>query len=423
MKIRNFLKSGHTPTLLASLMYFDVSFMVWVLLGPLTPFISEQLQLNSAQKGLLTAIPLLGGSLFRPVLGILSDRIGGRRAGLLGLALTLIPLVLGWKFAHTLGQFYFLGLLLGVAGASFAVALPLAGAWYPPEHQGLAMGITGAGNSGTLLATLFAPRLAQAFGYRNTFGLAMLPVALTLLLFAIAARNSPRRPPAPSWSDYRGVLREADTGWFCFMYSLTFGGFVGLASFLTVFFRDQFHVSKLQAGDFTTLVVVAGSFLRPVGGYLADRIGGYRLLLMVLAGVGISIAATGLSSSLPFVVALLFVTMGMLGMGNGAVFQLVPQRFPTRVGIVTGLVGAAGGLGGFLLPSALGVIKLKTGTFGAGLLLCAGAYFIGAAMLLQLGTLWNGLWREDSVQRAGIFCYRRLFRGFAQKASDSSQPS
>jgi nitrate/nitrite transporter NarK len=186
------------------------------------------------------------------------------------------------------------------------------------------MGITGAGNSGTLIATLFAPRLAQAFGYRNTFGLAMLPVGLTLLIFAAAARNSPRRPPAPAWSDYRGVLREADTGWFCFMYSLTFGGFVGLASFLTVFFRDQFHVSKLQAGDFTTLVVVAGSFLRP-GGYLADRIGGYRLLLMVLAGIGTSFAATGLSSSLPLVVALLFVTMGMLGMGNGAVFQLVPQ--------------------------------------------------------------------------------------------------
>ena len=406
MKIREFLKSGHTPTLLASLMYFDVSFMVWVLLGPLTPFISEQLQLNAAQKGLMTAIPLLGGSLFRPVLGMLSDRIGGRRAGLLGLALTLIPLVLGWKFAHTLGQFYFLGLLMGVAGASFAVALPLAGAWYPPEHQGLAMGITGAGNSGTLIATLLAPR-----------------VALTLLIFAAAARNSPRRPPAPAWSDYHGILREADTGWFCFMYGLTFGGFVGLASFLTVFFHDQFHVSKLQAGDFTTLVVVAGSFLRPVGGYLADRIGGYRLLLMVLAGVGTTIAVTGLSSSLPFVVALLFVTMGMLGMGNGAVFQLVPQRFPTRVGIVTGLVGAAGGLGGFLLPSALGVIKLKTGTFGAGLLICAGAYFIGAAMLLQLGSLWNDLWHEDSIQRAGIFCYRRLFRGFAQRAGDSSQPS
>src|SRR5215467_2217915 len=119
MKIRNFLQSGHTPTLVASFMYFDVSFMVWVLLGPLTPFIGEQLKLSAAQKGLITAVPLLGGSLFRPILGVLADRIGGRRAGLLGLILTLVPLVLGWKFAHTLGEFYVLGLLLGVAGASF----------------------------------------------------------------------------------------------------------------------------------------------------------------------------------------------------------------------------------------------------------------------------------------------------------------
>src|SRR6516162_240361 len=310
MKIRNFLKSGHTPTLLASLMYFDVSFMVWVLLGPLTPFISEQLQLNSAQKGLLTAIPLLGGSLFRPVLGILSDRIGGRKAGLLGLALTLIPLVLGWKFAHTLPHFYLVGLLLGIAGASFAVALPLAGAWYPSEHQGLAMGITGAGNSGTLIATLFAPRLAQAFGWNNTFALAAIPILVVLVLFAILAKDSPHRPKAPAWADYMAVVKESDIGWFCMLYSLTFGGFVGLASFLTVFFNDQFHLSKVRAGDFTTIVVIAGSFLRPVGGFLADKIGGYRLLLILLLGVGICLAGVGWSASLPLVVVLLFLGMG-----------------------------------------------------------------------------------------------------------------
>lgn len=414
MKLQNFLKSGHAPTLFAALMYFDVSFMVWVLLGPLAPFIREQLNLNAAQTGLMLAIPLLGGSLFRVILGVLSDRLGGRKTGLLGLSLTLVPLFIGWRFAHTLPHFYLLGLLLGIAGASFAVALPLAGAWYPPEQQGLAMGITGAGNSGTLIATLFAPRLAQAFGWNNTFGLAMIPILLVLTLFAIMAKDSPARPKSPALKDYMAVLKQSDVGWFCLLYSLTFGGFVGLASFLTVFFHDQFHLSRVRAGDFTTIVVVAGSFLRPVGGFLADKIGGYRLLLILLMGVGICLAGVGWSASLPLVVVLLLLGMGMLGMGNGAVFQLVPQRFPERVGVLTGLVGAAGGLGGFVLPSFLGAMRFKTGSYGTGFLICAVAYFAGQIILLLLGSRWDETWHDDSVKRAGIFCYRRVVRGLAE---------
>src|SRR5687768_17566267 len=176
-----FLKSGHFPTLVAALLYFDVSFMVWVLLGPLAPFLREEFGLTATEQGLLVAIPLLGGSLFRPVLGIAGDRIGGRRTGLLALGLTVAPLMIGWKLAHTLEHFYALGLLLGIAGASFAVALPLASRWYPPEYQGLAMGIAGAGNSGSLIATLAAPRLAERFGWATTFGVMILPVLAVLV--------------------------------------------------------------------------------------------------------------------------------------------------------------------------------------------------------------------------------------------------
>src|SRR5437016_6449954 len=354
---KKFLQAGHFPTLMAAFLYFDVSLMVWVFLGPLAPFLGEQMHLTATQKGLLTAIPLLGGSLFRPVLGVLGDRLGGRRTGLLGMSLTLVPLLLGWRFAHTPGQFYFLGLLLGIGGASFAVALPLAGRWYPPEYQGLVMGIAGAGNSGTLIATLFAPRLAQKFGWANTFALAMLPVIVVLVLFALLAKDSPRRSEPPKWKAIAAILREPDTVWFCFFYSFTFGGFVGMASFLTTFFHDQYGLSKVRAGDFTTIVVVAGSFLRPVGGWLADKIGGYKLLLILLLIVGACLAGVSSMPSLTIVVCLLFLAMGMLGMGNGSVFQLVPQRFPDRIGIMTGLVGASGGLGGFLLPSVLGAIK------------------------------------------------------------------
>ena len=269
MSLRGFRKAGHTPTLLSAFLYFDVSFMVWVILGPLGPFIGEALKLTTAQKGMLTAVPLLGGSFFRLILGFSTERIGGRKTGLIGLGLSLIPLLLGWQVASSFGQFLALGLLLGIAGASFAAALPLASGWYPPEYQGLAMGIAGAGNSGTLMATLFAPRLAMRFGWHSVFGFAMIPVAIVWLLFALLAKDAPRKVQRKTWNDYAAVLRISDTGWFCFIYSLTFGGFVGLASFLTIFFRDQYHLTKVQSGDLTTIVVLFGSFLRPVGGTLS----------------------------------------------------------------------------------------------------------------------------------------------------------
>src|SRR2546430_2040349 len=330
MKKSKFMESGHFPTLIAAFLYFDVSFMVWVLLGPLAPFLSEMLKLTPYQKGLLTAIPLLGGALFRPVLGFLGERVGERRTGLLGLALTLPPLILAWRFAHTAAHFYFLGLLLGVAGASFAVALPIAGRWYPPEYQGLVMGIAGAGNSGTLIATLFAPRLAQKFGWANTFALAMLPVIVVLVLFALLAKDSPRRSEPPKWKAIAAILREPDTVWFCFFYSFTFGGFVGIASFLTTFFHDQYGLSKVRAGDFTTIVVLAGSFLRPVGGWLSDKIGGYRLLLLLLAGVAGCLRGVGGVPVIPPLGGVFFFFSGVKGLGDGGGFSLFSPRLPVR---------------------------------------------------------------------------------------------
>lgn len=416
MSVKAFIRSGHTPTLVSALLYFDVSFMVWVLLGPLAPFLREDLGLSGTQQGLLTAIPLLGGSLFRPVMGMLADRIGGRRTGMIGMGLTLVPLVLGWQFASTAMHFYALGLLLGIAGASFAVALPLASRWYPAEYQGLAMGIAGAGNSGTLLATLFAPRLAERFGWAATFGVAMLPLAAVFLLFALLARDSPRKTAAVSLRDYGAVCRESDTLSLSFLYCLTFGGFVGLASFLTTFFHEQYALSRVAAGDFTTVVVVAGSFLRPVGGWLSDRFGGFRLLVILLGGFSACLALVATGPSVGGAVALLFVGMGLLGMGNGAVFQLVPQRFPERIGIVTGVVGAAGGLGGFFLPTVLGVGKDLTGSYTSGLFVFAIAFLAGTIVLLELGTRWSTEWAPAAVEQAGIYSYRSALRQAADEA-------
>jgi NNP family nitrate/nitrite transporter-like MFS transporter len=410
MMNKPFLKSGHTPTLVSALLYFDVSFMVWVILGPLAPFLRQEFHLSATTQGLLVAVPLLGGSLFRPVLGVLADRIGGRRAGLIGLTLTMAALVAGWTIAAATWQLFVLAFFLGIAGASFAVALPLASRWYPPEYQGLAMGIVGAGNSGSLMATMFAPRLAERLGWANTLGLALLPVVCVTILFALAARDSPVRSASSSWADYVAVLREPDTLWFSFLYSLTFGGFVGFTSFLTTFFHEQYHLSRVKAGDFTTIVVVSGSLMRPLGGWLSDRLGGYRLLLLLLVCAAISLAGVATLPPLAAVVPLLFVTVGLLGMGNGAVFQLVPQRFAGRMGIVTGIVGAAGGLGGFFLPSVLGAAKDATGTYAIGLAAFAGVFTVGSFILLELGTRWTARWQSQAVQRSGIFCYRERVR-------------
>jgi NNP family nitrate/nitrite transporter-like MFS transporter len=409
--MRGFLRAGHLPTLAAALLYFDVSFMAWVLLGPLAPFLRRELGLSATEIGLLTAVPLLGGSLCRPLLGLLEERLGGRRTGLLGLTLTIVALLAGWQFARTVPHFFLLGLSLGIAGASFAVALPLAGRWYPPQYQGLAMGIAGAGNSGTLLATLFAPRLAEQFGWQATFGIAVAPIALVLLLFALVARDSPQRPAPASAADYRAVLREPDTLALSFLYALTFGGFVGFATFLTTFFHDAYAVSRVRAGDLTTVVVVAGSLLRPVGGWLADRVGGYRVLVVALAGFACCVALVATMPDVRVAVAVLFVGVGLLGMGNGAVFQLVPQRFPERMGIVTGVVGAAGGLGGFLLPSALGMVRDATGSYAAGLLGCGAVFAAGTVVLLELGARWSVRWQARAVRQTGVYSYRATLFG------------
>jgi MFS transporter, NNP family, nitrate/nitrite transporter len=405
MTKRSFAKSGHLPTLISSFLYFDISFMVWVLFGPMTPFIAEQLHLSATQKGLLTAVPLQGGSFFRPILGLLADRFGGRRVGLFGLSLTVVPLIIGWRFSSELWQLYSVGFLLGIAGGSFAVALPLAGRWYPPEHQGLAMGIAGAGNSGTLIATLFGPRIAQHYGWHSVFGIALLPICAVLAAFYFLARNSPSKSAPKPWSSYGALIRTADAWRLCLLYSVTFGGFVGMTSFLSVFFHDQYHLSKIAAGDLTTIVVLSGSFLRPIGGLLSDRFGGFRMLVVLFGAIALCLTLVCTLPPVAVVVPLLFVVMGMLGMGNGAVFQLAPQRFPLDIEIITGIVGAAGGVGGFLVPSLLGMLKDASGTYAAGLACFAFCTAGICILLLEFGVRWKRTWPGPALTRAQIFSY------------------
>lgn len=385
-------QAGHWPTLASAFLYFDVSFMIWVMLGALGNHIAGEFHLNPAQKGLMTAVPILSGSLLRLVLGTLADTIGAKRTSLVGLALTLVPLLAGWLWAGTVPQVYVVGVLLGVAGASFAVALPMASRWYPAEMQGVVLGIAGAGNSGTLFATLFAPRLAEHFGWHAVFAIAILPLLVVAGIVAFLAKEPPRKNTRITFTNYAALLRERDSYVFCLFYGVTFGGFVGLISFLPMFLRDQYGVSKVQAGDLTTLCVLAGSFLRPVGGWLADKLGGIRMLMGLFAVVaGLALAVAQLPP-LGVVMPLLVVTLGTLGLGNGSVFQLVPQRFAGRVGIITGLVGAAGGVGGFFLPTMLGWLKQVTGSYGSGLVVFATLAVGALGTLLVAQRRWVGDW-------------------------------
>lgn len=303
------------------------------------------------------------------ILGVLTDRIGPKKTAITGMLVTMVPLIWGFAAGKSLTELYAIGILLGVAGASFAVSLPMASRWYPPHLQGVAMGIAGAGNSGTLFATLFGPRLAENFGWHNVMGFTLIPLLFVLILFIFLAKDAPSQPKPQPLANYFKVIGHKDIWYFCLLYSVTFGGFVGLSSFLSIFFVDQYHLSKIHAGDFVTLCVAAGSFFRPVGGFIADRFGGTRILSILLISVAICMVGVSQLPSIMYITALLFIGMMCLGMGNGAVFQLVPQRFQKEIGMVTGIVGAAGGIGGFFLPNILGTLKQLTGTYASGFLI------------------------------------------------------
>ncbi|HLD09693.1 MAG TPA: nitrate/nitrite transporter [Methylophilaceae bacterium] len=401
---KSFWQAGHKPTLFSAFLYFDLSFMVWVMLGPLAVQIATDLQLSPAQKGLMVATPVLSGALLRIVMGVLVDHIKPKMAGLIGQIIVIVALLIAWLHGvHTYQHTLLLGVFLGFAGAAFAVALPLASRWYPPEHQGTALGIAGAGNSGTALAAVFAPGLAIAFGWNNVFGLALIPLIFAMVVYIIYAKDAPDAPASKSLGQYLAVLKDKDAWWFMFFYSVTFGGFVGLASSLTIYFNDQYGLSPVIAGYYTAACVFAGSLVRPFGGYLADRIGGIRSLtiMYLLAAFFLFVLSFGITQQSAGL-AIVVIAMAALGMGNGAVFQLVPQRFRKEIGIMTGLVGMAGGVGGFYLASSLGYSKQMTGDYQIGITIFAGLAILAMIGLMGVKTRWRTTWGSVTATTAKV---------------------
>ena len=507
MKISDLKNSGHAPTLLSAFLHFDISFMVWVILGALSPFIASDIALTGSNlhitpqasvakgqysviirkpdpkkheagkyilaikdsvnatkpsvkpiekfaldnadpasiealnaksklihievpagvdnpnenvyalkstgelsaggkkfqtlangltasaQGLLIAVPLLGSAFFRILFGFLSDKFGSKRVGISSLIATLLPLMLGWLYAKTYTDMLIVGALLGIAGASFAVALPLASRWYPPHLQGIAMGIAGMGNSGTVLATLFAPLLAKSFGWHAVMGMLAIPILVVLVVFIVLAKDAPGIAKKTTIGSYLNVLKQPDAYIFCLLYFVTFGGFVGLSSFLNGFFVNQYDVAKVAVGIVTAPLIISGSLLRPVGGALSDRIGGIKMLTLLYVVVVLTMVGVGFAiGNQTLVMILLFIGMGALGMGNGSVFQLVPQRFRAEIGAMTGIVGAVGGVGGFYLNVVLGNLKDATGTFASGFWAYSLTALVAVIILRAVSPIWEKSW-------------------------------
>ncbi|MGE4419319.1 MAG: nitrate/nitrite transporter [Sulfurimonas sp.] len=408
---------GHWPTLLAAFLYFDFSFMVWTMLGPLSTEIAESLAIggfvmSASQKATLLSIPILAGALLRIVLGFGVDKFGAKKTALVSQAIVIGVLFYAYirGAGITYNELLVVAMGLGFAGASFAVALPQAGQWYPPKLQGVVLGIAGAGNIGVVIDFLFAPKIAELWGWESVFLVGAVLSSIIFVTYMFMAKDAPAevytaRPK--KLKDYAKLLKDKDTWWFNLFYAVSFGGFVGFAGYMKVYLMNTYQADmsafgldvinegnvKVVAGYFGALCIFAGAILRPVGGAVADRLGGVKSLYIFFGTVTL-LAILNATMTLPFGVAILvlFLIMANLGMANGAVFQLVPQRFGKDIGIMTGIIGAAGGLGGTALIKTLGWSKGAFDGYSAGFMIFAGVVLVALMGISLVKTRWRTTW-------------------------------
>ncbi|MFG6441791.1 MFS transporter [Roseateles sp. LKC17W] len=402
---KSFKNAGHSPTLFAAFLYFAFSCCIWVLNGALAPFISEAYNLTPAQKGLMLSIPIMAGALMRFPLGILSQYIGRKNATLVEMALIAVAMLYGYFMVQSYDDLLAMGVLLGIAGASFGVALSLGSGWYPPQYKGLAMGLVGAGNVGTAVSVLIAPPLALAYGWQTVYAMAAGAILLPMVVMIVFAKEPPDVDNHASLREHAACLFEKD-GWaFSLIYGVTFGGFIGLTTFLPTYYHDQFGVSKVQAGQLTMLAAFMGAAVRIVGGWLSDRWGGVHMLTVVLVVVTGALVAVGLAGgSLVLTTLLLIVCFAALGAGNGAVFQLVPLRWPAATAVAGSMIGEVGALGGGLVPNLMGLSKQYLGTYLWGFVVFAvlAAVMLGVMRVMQIR--WTRTWAEKGgrARRAAV---------------------
>ena len=357
--------AGASRNLILATVAFAVAFVGWSLIAPLGKRFQDDLDLTNTRTLMLTAVPVVLGSLLRIPVGALTDRLGGRVMFPVVLAVSAIPAAV-FGFVDGYAALIVVGFFLGIAGSSFAVGVPFVAGWYPKERQGFALGVYGMGNIGTAVAAFGAPAIVDWLG-REALGIAAAVLLLaTALVFYRMAEDPPRGPAV----DYRAVLRSGWKLWrLSLLYFVTFGGFVAMAVFLPKLLRDWFDISLTNAGLRAAGFTVVATLARPVGGFLSDRIGSATVLVFVFVGAGLDATwlayISGDPTWVPVTIACLTLA-GFLGLGNGAVFKAVPLDFPQATGAATGIVGAAGGLGGFFPPVVMGIVKDHFDTYALG---------------------------------------------------------
>ncbi|MEZ7131649.1 nitrate/nitrite transporter [Nonomuraea sp. AD125B] len=373
-ELRKGLRAGQARNLVLATFAFAVTFWAWNLIGPLAATYNRRLGLTPTQTSLLVAIPVVVGALGRIPVGVLADRFGGRRMFAAVCFVSIVPvLFVGWSGSY--GWLLFWGFLLGIPGTSFAIGIPFVNAWYEPARRGFATGVFGAGMGGTALSAFFTPRLAEAFGRPGTHVLMAAVLALTGVLMLGASRDSPLWSPAtaPALPRIREALKVKAT-WQCsFLYAVAFGGFVAFSTYLPALLENAYRFAQTEAGMRTAGFSIAAVLSRPLGGTLSDRLGAVRVLIVAFGGVVVMAVVLMFRPPAEVPAGVSFVLMAFfLGLGTGGVFALVAKLVEaSKVGTVTGLVGAAGGLGGYFPPLVMGAVYSATGTYTIGYVLLA----------------------------------------------------
>lgn len=383
---------GRGRNLGLALLAFTMTFWAWNIIGPLGVRYADELDLTPTQLSVLIATPVLVGSLGRIVTGALTDRFGGRAMFTIFTAISAVPVLLV-LWAGESGSYALLivvGFVLGIAGTTFAIGIPFVNAWYPPAKRGFATGLFGAGMGGTALSAFFTPRMVQWWGYTATH----IAIAGALLVVAVIVWFGMKDSPA--WKPNRdrvvpklaGAGKLAVTWQMAFLYAVTFGGFVAFSTYLPTYLKEVYGFDLADAGARTAGFAIAAVVARPIGGWLSDRIGPATILGISLGGAAVMAVVISLKPPPELLAGATFVGMAVfLGLGTGAVFTWVAQRAPAeRVGSVTGIVGAAGGLGGYFPPLVMGATyDTATHSYTTGLLLLCATAIVALAFTIFLG--------------------------------------
>jgi NNP family nitrate/nitrite transporter-like MFS transporter len=387
-------RAGGPETLGATFFYLLTSSIAFAVLWPMAVELAAEFQLGPLGRSLLVATPLISSAILRVVAGLIILRHSARLVGLLAQSVVIAGIALLWAsgLAHAT-ELFALAALLGLAGAAFSIVRPHVAACYPAARQRGALAIVGFGEAGIALAAVTAPLLAMALGWRDVVGLLLLPLVAALIFYVLVTQPPRKAPPRSEPASDLAPLGATDGWWFMCFYAVTLGGYLGLSSTLTIYFSDVYGLSTAKSGAFAGLCALVGALARPLGAVMADRMGGIKSLsfmyvivvrtLVIVAG-GLPLAGQAL--------AMFLLAMLALGMGNGAIFHLVPQRFRANVSLMTCVIGAAGTFGGFLLATALGASRALTGSYAAGFLSFAALALVALTGLTAVKRRWRTTW-------------------------------